>query len=61
MLKDKDLTTINRNLKELQEIKHDLEKAQKAGVPMLEELINRCVLCDNQMVQLKAIYFPNKA
>lgn len=57
-LPKKNLELLNTHLKELPEIKADLERAKAAGVPNLENIEQRVQWCDERCRKLKANYFP---
>lgn len=60
-LRDKDLELINAQLRDLQLIKQDIDKAKSANVPGVDELEQRCNDCLSRCERFKQVYFPNKS
>lgn len=59
-LTDKDYHNLNRSLKELDEIKKDIQTAKNAGVPNMDNLERECEKHQELCIALKQAYFPNK-
>lgn len=59
-LPEKVYQDLNRNLRELEDMKKDLENAMKAGVPNLDDLKERLFIACEQCQKFKEVYFPNR-
>jgi hypothetical protein len=58
-LKERDRQLLNTQLRELQLIKEDLEKAKLAKVPNVDALLERCSECIQRASLLKQHYLPD--
>ena len=55
-----DLDQMNNDLRELQGLQDEIAKAHEAGLPNIDEDLQRCVECQESIKRLKAVYFPGK-
>lgn len=60
-LNEKARRDINSHLREIGALKKELQRAQEAGIPGVEEYIERCENCETKYAALKAKYCPNKS
>ena len=59
-LTDKDRLRLNASLKELEDLQEQIELAKQAGIPGADDIQKRCEYCRDNIVKIKATYFPRK-
>lgn len=57
-LSDKEIQRFNQDLKDLSDIKEDLNRAMEAGVPNIPALIDKCSECEERIKKFKMLYNP---
>ncbi|MEM3077840.1 MAG: hypothetical protein QXW38_09545 [Candidatus Nitrosotenuis sp.] len=60
IVNDKDRIELNKLLQEFNEIKEEAEKANRASIPGMDMIINRCDEKCQQIMRIKSEYFPGK-
>jgi hypothetical protein len=55
-LSKKELEQFNRDLQDCQAIIEDFERARQAGVPNMDVLVEKVVICQERIKKLKAAY-----
>lgn len=60
IVNDRDRIELNKLLQEFNEIRDEAEKADRATIPGMDMVINRCDEKCQQIMRIKEQYFPGK-